>query len=81
MGAAKSKIQPILDLAMGLSEADRLEIASRLLESVPDDLEAMPLDDPRMIAELDRRFADDDANYVSLEKFLEMRRQRSNDSQ
>ena len=48
----------ILEAAMMLSENDRITLASRLLESVPSDHVATFVDDPSLIEELDRRFAD-----------------------
>ena len=55
----QTTIQPILDLALKLTEAERLEIACQLLDSVPADRVETALDDPRFIEELNRRFADD----------------------
>ena len=43
--------------ALGLPEEERLGLAARLLDAVPGDL-TIDLDDPQLIAELDRRFAD-----------------------
>ena len=48
----------ILEAAMMLSENDRIALASRLLESVPSDEVTKSVDDPSLIEELDRRFAD-----------------------
>lgn len=45
----------VLEMALLLSEADRLEIATRLLDTVGDDLPGLAMDDPDLIAELDRR--------------------------
>lgn len=50
--------QVILDAAMQLPEEERLEVVSRLLESLPDDVDVWSTDDPDFIHELDRRFAD-----------------------
>lgn len=48
----------ILDAALKLSEADRLEIVTRLLETLPQDLPGLSMDDPDFLAELDRRAND-----------------------
>jgi hypothetical protein len=48
----------ILEAAMMLPEEERVALASRLLESVPSDDVTIPLDDPSLLGELDRRFAD-----------------------
>jgi hypothetical protein len=48
----------ILEAAMMLSEKERITLASRLLESVPSDDVTISVDDPSLIEELDRRFAD-----------------------
>ena len=50
----------ILEAAMMLSENDRIAIVSRLLESVPSEDVTASVDDPALIEELDRRFADRD---------------------
>jgi hypothetical protein len=63
----------ILNLALGLPEADRFAIAARLLESVPeavsdeseDSANDLGFDDPEFLAELDRRMLDTD-NHVPL---------------
>jgi len=51
--------QTLLDAALQLPEADRLALASCLLESLPP-AATLSVDDPNLIAELDRRFADAD---------------------
>ena len=48
----------ILEAALMLPEKDRITLASRLLESVPSDEVTISVDDPSLIGELDRRFAD-----------------------
>ena len=48
----------ILEAAMLLSENDRITLVSRLLESVPSDDVTASVDDPSLVEELDRRFAD-----------------------
>jgi hypothetical protein len=48
----------ILDAALKLSESDRLVIATRLLDTLPDDLPGPPEDDPAFLEELDRRAKD-----------------------
>jgi hypothetical protein len=48
--------EAILEAALKLPESERLDIAARLLDTVPPGL--MSEDDPDFIAELDRRFND-----------------------
>ena len=48
----------ILDAAHSLPETDRLVIASRLLDTVPDHPPGLSDDDPQFAAELDRRSGD-----------------------
>jgi len=48
----------IFAAAMQLPEADRFDLVSRLLESLPPDHAGLSIDDPDLEAELDRRFAD-----------------------
>lgn len=69
------RVQTVLDAAMLLPVADRMEVAQRLLGSLPDDFESMPIDDLRSVAELNRRF-EDDANSISLEEFRSMRNRK-----
>lgn len=47
----------ILEAAMKLPENERLDLAARLLDTVPPGI--MSIDDPDLMAELDRRAADD----------------------
>ena len=47
----------ILDAALRLPESDRLVIASRLMETLPDDLPGLSDDDPEFAAELDLQHA------------------------
>ena len=49
----------ILEMALSLSEADRLEIAWCLMDSVPEDPPGLSFDDPGLIEELDRRCRED----------------------
>ena len=51
----------ILDAALQLSESDRLVIANRLLETIPDEPPGPSLDDPEFLDELDRRVRDGSA--------------------
>ena len=48
----------ILNAALNLPESDRLVIASRLLDTLPDDPPGLSDDDPEFAAELDRRSGD-----------------------
>ena len=54
----EANVRTVLDAALQLPVIDRLEIASQLLDTVTPDDEAIQLDDPLLVAELDRRFAD-----------------------
>ena len=54
----EANVRIVLDAALQLPVNDRLEIASQLLETVTPDDEALELDDPLLVQELDRRFAD-----------------------
>ncbi len=49
----------ILEMALSLPEADRLEIALCLMDSVPEDPPGLSFDDPGLIEELDRRCRED----------------------
>jgi hypothetical protein len=48
----------LLKAAMMLPEQERITVASRLLESVPSDDVTISVDDPSLIEEINRRFAD-----------------------
>lgn len=48
--------ESIFEAALQLPESDRLELATRLLDTVPP--ETMSIDDPEFIVELDRRLSD-----------------------
>lgn len=48
-------LQAVLDAALQLSESDRMEIAERLLESLPED---ELVNDPEFRKEIERRAAD-----------------------
>ncbi|MGC1275579.1 MAG: hypothetical protein WBC44_17870 [Planctomycetaceae bacterium] len=50
----------LLNAALQMSEADRLAIASRLMETLPDALPGLSEDDADYAAELDRRSGDRD---------------------
>lgn len=58
---------------MQLPETDRIEIAHRLLESLPGDENGPAIDDPAFLAEFDRRFDDDTAD-LTLEEFRASRK-------
>jgi putative addiction module component (TIGR02574 family) len=47
----------IFEAALSLPESERLDLATRLLDSVPPEI--MSAEDPEFIAELERRFNDD----------------------
>ena len=46
----------LYEAALKLSEGERLELATRLLDTVPPEM--LSVDDPNFIAEMDRRFND-----------------------
>lgn len=48
----------VFNAALRLSESDRLDLASRLLETLPDDLPGLDSDDPEFAEELLRRSGD-----------------------
>ena len=48
----------IIDAALKLPESDRLLIATRLLETLPDDYPGLSEDDPGFLDELERRAGD-----------------------
>jgi hypothetical protein len=50
--------EELYQAAMELSAADRLVLASELMETVPDDLPGLSLEDPQLLDELDRRVHD-----------------------
>ena len=49
----------IFEAALSLPEGDRLDLAHRLLDTLPPEPDLLSLDDPTLIEELDRRAADD----------------------
>jgi len=49
----------IFEAAVQLPESERLELATRLMDTLPANLELLSLDDPNLVEELDRRAADD----------------------
>jgi len=53
-----SRLEEILDAALQLSETDRLAIASRLLDTLPEDLADSSDDEAALITELERRAED-----------------------
>ena len=65
--------QSILETALSLPERERLVIAERLLESVPDDIES--LDDEAFAAELGRRWAEFECDPSVAVPWPEIRRQ------
>ena len=47
-------VQEILDAAIKLPDADRLAIASRLMETLREEIMALDADDPELLDELER---------------------------
>jgi hypothetical protein len=52
----------IFEAASKLPEDARLELVSRLMDTLPGPLNLLSLDDPNLLEELDRRAADDSAS-------------------
>jgi len=50
--------EEIFEAVMRLSDADRAELANRILETLPPNDECWSFDDPEFIAEMDRRSGD-----------------------
>jgi hypothetical protein len=50
--------ETVFEAALGLPEAERLALASRLLETIPVGDSTISLDDDSLLEELERRFAD-----------------------
>lgn len=57
MSAIKDR-DALFDAALQLSETDRLDLATRLLETLPDDLPGLDSEDPDFHEELLRRSGD-----------------------
>lgn len=55
-----SQPEAVFEAALRLSEDQRLALVSRLLETLPSEELTASVDDPKLIDELDRRFADDE---------------------
>ena len=49
----------IFEAAVRLPENERLELVTRLMDTLPAELDLLSMDDPNLIEELDRRSADD----------------------
>jgi putative addiction module component (TIGR02574 family) len=49
----------IYPAAVQLSEGERMELVTRLMDTFPPEPELLSLDDPNLLEELDRRAADD----------------------
>ena len=60
MSIVSDEANAILDAAMQLPENERLLIASQIMNSLPEEDLTTSVDDPDLVAELDRRFADAD---------------------
>jgi hypothetical protein len=54
----QSTYEVIYEAALKLPESDRLTLVSQLLETMPDQVSCVSLDDADLVEELDRRFAD-----------------------
>lgn len=59
----ESTTEAILGAALKLPEDERLLLASRLLETVPDEPCGLSLDDPDLLEELTRRSADQEGAF------------------
>jgi hypothetical protein len=51
-------VETVMEAALQLPVSGQLEVASRLLETITPDDGLFDIDDPELLAELDRRFAD-----------------------
>ena len=49
----------VFQAAVQLSEGERMELVTRLMDTLPPEPSLLSLDDPNLIEELDRRAADD----------------------
>ena len=56
--SAAAQSSPLADRTPLLSETDRLTLVTRLLETMPNEVVGLSLDDPHLIEELDRRSND-----------------------
>ena len=56
----QTNLRAVLDAAMQLPEAERLALVSHLMQTLPPEDNGVSIDDPELIADLDRRFADGD---------------------
>jgi hypothetical protein len=61
-------LEMVWEAAQSLPEAERLALATRLLETLPEDGIAISVDDDLFVQELNRRFADskDDVPWSQL---------------
>lgn len=57
----------ILNAALKLPDSDRLLIATRLLDTLPDDMPGLSEDDPGFLEELERRAQDTGATLPAVE--------------
>jgi putative addiction module component (TIGR02574 family) len=58
VNAVSENANTLLEAAMQLSEAERLLLASQIMDTLPAEDVTCSIDDPDLLAELDRRFAD-----------------------
>jgi hypothetical protein len=56
-------LETVFNAALQLSEGDRLELAYRILDTIPDEAPGLSIDDPNLLDELKRRLADRE-NFV-----------------
>jgi hypothetical protein len=54
----QSNADAIFEAAIQLSETERLNLVSKLMETMPEKTWALSVDDPELICELDRRFSE-----------------------
>jgi putative addiction module component (TIGR02574 family) len=54
----ESNPEAIYQAALELPEDERLALVTRILETVPDEPAGLSIDDPQLMAELERRSAD-----------------------
>jgi hypothetical protein len=55
--------ETVFNAALQLSEGERVQLAYRILDTVPDEAPGLSIDDPNLLDELKRRLADRE-NFV-----------------
>jgi hypothetical protein len=63
----------VLNAALALSKADRLLVATRLMDTLPEDPPGLSWDDPGFLEELERRSQDRESAVPAAELWKEAR--------